>query len=189
MSDVRVTGEPAGSRSALAASLREGWRQAQGILSEMFELPVTFGPPVIDDGGTARFAEEDGLSAVGMAFTGGSSGIALLVVSRSAVQPLVVALLGEAATDPDDILAFYPTTVVELGNVVLNCVVAEVGRTRDETYRFELPAILSHRELKERLDSASTSLALVGETTVDRAPPSRLGIGLLFDHEHRNEHV
>ncbi|MFW5742410.1 MAG: hypothetical protein ACOCW3_05275 [Spirochaetota bacterium] len=189
MSDVRVTGESAGSRSALAASLREGWRQAQGILTEMFQLPVTFGLPVIDDGGIARFAEEDGLSAAGMAFTGGSSGIALLFVSRSAVQPLVAALLGEAVTDPEDIVTFYPTTVLELGNVVLNCVVAEAGRTRDETYRFELPAILSHRELTEQFDSASTSLVLVGEATVDRGPPSRLGIGLLFHREHRNDHV
>lgn len=189
MSEAGISRRPSRSLPALVAPLRDGWRQSQAILAEMFEVPVSFGEPVVDEKMGAAFVADDRVSAVGMSFAGDADGLALLLVSRSAVQPLVVALLGGADADPDEVLAFYPTTVVELGNVVLNSVVAEVGRALDETYRFELPALLSQRELAERLDSAAGGIVLVGEATVGREPASPLGIGLLLDEGPRTRHV
>lgn len=181
MSEANVTREPSRSHAVLEASLREGWRQSRSILTEMFDVPVVFTEPVLDDEGAALLAADSGSWVVGMSFTGGSNGLALLLVSRVAVRPLVVALLGEAAADPDDALPFLPTTVVELGNVVLNSVVAEIGRALGETYRFELPALLSRQETTSRFETATAGLVLVGEATVDREPPSPVGIGLLLD--------
>lgn len=177
------------SRAALVTALREGWRQSQAILAEMFEVPVTFGEPVIDDEGIGAFAADDRSWAVAMTFAGGSSGAALLVISRAAVQPLVTALLGDETVSTDDALAFYPTTVVELGNVVLNSVVAEAGRALDETYLLELPGLVSRPELIGMLESATATVSLSGEATVNREEPAPLGIGLILNDPSWTDHV
>ena len=189
MSAADTTRKRGRSRAALVTALRKGWRQSQAILAEMFEVPVTFGEPVIDDEGIGAFAADDRSWAVGMTFAGGSSGAALLVISRAAVQPLVTALLGDEKVSSDDALAFYPTTVVELGNVVLNSVVAEAGRALDETYLFELPGLVSRPELIEMLESATATVSLLGEATVNREEPAPLGIGLILNDPSWTDHV
>lgn len=181
MSAADTTRKRGRSRATLVTALREGWRQSQGILAEMFEVPVSFGEPVIDDDGIGVFAADDRSWAVMMTFTGGSSGAALLVISRAAARPLVTAVLGDETGGSDDALAFYPTTVVELGNVVLNSVVAEAGRALDESYVFELPGLVSRPELNGMLESATATVSLVGEATVNREEPAPLGIGLLLN--------
>lgn len=189
MSAANISKGPTRSRATFVGSLCEGWRQAQTILAEMFEVPVAFSEPTISNDLVASFATDEGSSAVGMAFTGDSSGFALFIVSPGTMQPLVAALLGESVTDPDAVLAFFPTTVVELGNVVLNSVVAEVGRTLGESYRFELPVLCSGREVSSHLETAGASVVLVGEATVYREHPSPLGIGLLLDEPLWNDHA
>ncbi len=143
------TKNPAVSDAILLGALRSGWRRAQVVFREMFPRPVSLlelsaGP---EDTGGQPYSPQESI-IVGMRFHGSVSGLAALILERAAAGRLVESLFGEARPDHSEVLSLLVDTSLELGNVVLNAIVAEAGRALAETYHFDVPTLLSADELE-----------------------------------------
>jgi chemotaxis protein CheY-P-specific phosphatase CheC len=186
MSEAGIVGSSTASRSTMVASLCDGWRNAESIFCEMFELSVVFGAPEVSE--DASLAPQPDTLVVGMSFDGPSRGLAFLSLPRASARRLVAALLGESDEHSDEVLSLIATTVLELGNVVLNSVVAEVGGNLGETYRFSLPELIGVDGIDARLAAASERFLLSGDACVGGDEPVRLSIGLILTDPSREAH-
>lgn len=172
-----MTGELARELTAtdavLLEALRDGWRQAQEVFREMFPGPVSLLEPYVRTTHLIECPPES--IVVGMRFDGGAPGLAALSLGRTAARVLVVSLLGgnEAhGRRPDDaeVLSLLADTSLELANIVLNAVLAEAGRVLSEIYRFEVPVLMSAKELAAAADARTYLLR--GEIVCGDSPPA-----------------
>lgn len=175
MMSARETGTP-DLANAISDALCTGWRDSETILTEMFGLPVSFG--------RAELSPSDRLDAhadpliVGMSFSGPSRGLSLLALPRACSLKLVAALLGEDDVHSDEVVSLVAATVLELGNVVLNSVLAEVGRRTAAPLDFDLPTLLGVAEVDEYLCRSEHRAVLAGQAVVGTGAPASLQIGL-----------
>ncbi len=137
--------EPMATDAALLEALRDGWREAQTVFQEMFPGPVSLLEPVVGITDLVELLPDT--IAVGMRFEGRSPGLAALSLDCTAARALVVSLLGSGEADDAEVLSLLTDTSLELANIVLNAVLAEAGRALSETYRFEVPALMTADEL------------------------------------------
>lgn len=166
--------------AVLLSSLRRGWEGSERVIREMFDAPVSFSDP------TARLARTLGVQAdsmaVAMGFSGPRSGLGVLSVSRATARGLVASMLGCGEAD-DGVLPLLVPAVLELGNVVLNAIVGDVGERLSERYRFEVPTpplpdlLQSHEVRAERIGR------LDGRVAIGDQPPAALLVGILLHAE------
>ncbi len=151
----KLASESMATDAPLLEALRSGWRQAQAIFREMFPGPVSLLEPHVGPAHQIECPPES--IVVGMRFEGVAPGLAALALSHTSARALVVSLLGGEAdgSGPDDaeVLSLLTDTALELANIVLNAVLAEAGRTLSETYRFEIPVLMTAEELAAACDA------------------------------------
>lgn len=166
--------------TVLLCSLREGWERSERIIREMFDAPVSFGEPAAQVVDTLEV--QAGSMAVAMEFSGPRSGLGLLAVSRATARGLVASMLGCAET-ADAVLPMLVPAVLELGNVVLNAIIGDVGERLSERYRFEVPTSLAPSLLRDHEARADTSGLLNGRISIGDQPPAELVVGVVLHAE------
>lgn len=166
--------------TVLLGSLRNGWERSEHIIREMFDAPVSFGDPaarVVD-----ALEVQAGSIAVAMEFSGSRAGLGLLAVSRATARGLVASMLGCSETD-DAVLPMLVPAVLELGNVVLNAIIGDVGERLSERYRFEVPTSLAPNLLPNHEARADMTGCLNGRIAIGDQPPAELVVGVVLHAE------
>ncbi len=165
--------------TVLLGSLRKGWERSESIIREMFDAPVSFSGPTARVAPTLEITADS--MAVAMEFSGPRSGLGVLSVSRATARALVASMLGCGEAD-DAILPMLVPAVLELGNVVLNAIVGDVGERLSERYRFEVPTSLLPNSLRDHEIRAETIGLLDGRIAIGDQSPAALLVGILL-HE------
>lgn len=166
--------------TAVLGSLRRGWDRSESIIREMFDAPVSFGEPTARLAGAVELQADS--MAVAMEFSGPRSGLGVLSVSRATARMLVASMLGCSETD-DAVLPMLVPAVLELGNVVLNAIVGDVGERLTERYRFEVPTSLLPDSLRDHEIRAETIGLLNGHIAIGDQPPAALLVGILLQEK------
>jgi len=177
VSACRTVEAPSDTREAVLAALHDGWERSAAVFREMFDVPVTFGDPILRE--SDSLAVQVGSVAVGMEFAGSSSGLGVLSVSRPTARTLVAAMLSCDETD-DRITPLLAPTVLELGNVVINAIVGDLGDRLGEQYRFEVPDTLRPETLRAYESGATQVGLLKGWTMIANQPPAALVVGVVL---------
>lgn len=81
------------------------------------------------------------VSAVQLAFRGSVTGVAQLVLPADSAAKLVTVAISEIPIFPD-LDALKIDTLLELGNVLLNCVVGTISNTLGQTLKYSMPVYL-----------------------------------------------
>lgn len=165
-----------------AGSLQLGWSDSERVLAELFEIPVILSEPIVRtvDGFVAAVHEpatESDTTVVVMRFQAASEqGLAALLLPRSSARSLAAHLMG--ADDPYDaeVLALVPAAAVEMGNIVMNAILARVGASAGVHYHYEVPSIRSAARLASAIEAAGTTWLMQGSIRVGQAPPAPLGV-------------
>lgn len=166
--------------TVLLSSLGVGWERSGSIIREMFDAPVSFGEASAELTGTLGL--QTGSLAVSMEFSGARSGLGLLSVSRATARGLVACMLGCDESD-DAVLPMLVPAVLELGNVVLNAIIGDMGERLAERYRFEVPTSLLPNLLPSHEARAGTIGLLNGRITIADQPHATLAVGILLHAE------
>jgi len=168
---------PSPTRDAVLAALHDGWQRSAAVFREMFELPVSFGEPLLRE--SDSIAVQVGSVAVAMEFAGSSRGLGVLSVSRATARTLVAAMLSCSETD-DRVTPLLAPTVLELGNVVINSIVGDLGDLLGEQYRFKVPDTLRPETLRAYESTATHVGLLKGWTMIADQPPAALVVGVVL---------
>jgi CheY-specific phosphatase CheX len=143
----------------------------------MFDVPVSFGEPIVREADT--LAVQAGSVAVAMEFSGVSTGLGVLSVSRSTARTLVASMLG-CSEISDDVIPLLAPTVLELGNIVLNTIVGGLGDRLREEFRFTVPTMLRPETLRSYEASSTTTGLLKGWTMIADQSPAALVVGVVL---------
>ncbi len=136
-----LTGE---KKDALIELINIGVGRAAGMLNQMTSHQISLRVPsialvTIEDLGRAMGGRTDDLlAAVKMGFTGTFSGTAALIFPTASAAQLVSCLTDEELGTPD-LDALRAVTLIEVGNIVVNCVMGSITNMLSEQVRYSLP--------------------------------------------------
>jgi chemotaxis protein CheC len=139
-----LTGE---KRDALTELINIGVGKAAGMLNQMTSHQISLRVPSIDLVTLDDLNEvmhgriDDRLAAVKMDFTGSFSGTAALIFPTASAAQLVSCLTDEEQGTPD-LDALRAVTLIEVGNIVVNCVMGSITNMLNEYVRYSLPIYL-----------------------------------------------
>ena len=128
--------------------LGKGISQAADILNQLTDCPLTFQPPIVENVTVQsvqtllrqRF-RDDPICATQLPFEGGLAGIAQLFFPQNSALYLTAALTGEPPESPG-IAQLREDALTEVGNIVLNSVMGEMGNILEQSLSFSVPIYL-----------------------------------------------
>ncbi|MFW5688450.1 MAG: hypothetical protein ACOC1U_02670 [Spirochaetota bacterium] len=150
----------------LEDALRAGWHDASRIVAELVRGPLS-APTTAT---CPALAVRAGSLVVVMTFDGDARGTAALIAPADSARLLTEQLLtGEGCTD-EEILSYVPAATVEIGNILMNAIVARVGRERREAYRFDVPVPVRPDELHRLLAAGPVPHVVQGAVSFQDRP-------------------
>jgi len=129
---------------ALIELINIGVGRAAGMLNQMTTHQISLRVPslqlmtleILNEAMQGRV--EDRLAAVKMDFSGSFAGTAALIFPTTSAAQLVSCLTDEEPGTPDlDVLR--EVTLIEVGNIVVNCVMGSITNMLNEQVRYSLP--------------------------------------------------
>lgn len=129
-------------KDALQEVITIGVGQAAEVLNQMIDDHISLKAPTIkllDLVDTSRiFGEAEQFSSVELGFSGSLEGRASLIFPTQSALNLVALLSGETSDVPD-FNSVKKGTLSEIGNIVLNCVMGELGNMVGKHLDFHIP--------------------------------------------------
>ena len=133
---------------AMQELINIGVRRAASVLNEMIDAQISLQIRHIKIKSVRELQRElemhlggKRVAAVLQDFSGPFSGIAELVFPTDSASNLAAILTGEELGTPD-LDAVRISTLSEVGNILINCVIGSIGNLVNQTLFYELPAYL-----------------------------------------------
>ncbi len=156
---------------AIREIMNVGVNESTNILSQMLNVSVDLNVPLVKVVQSCDLMQElemlgsANLSAVNMEFRNSFSGISQLVFSHDSANKLVQ-LFSREVLDLEEFDEIKSGALVELGNIILNAVLAEFSNFFHHDFDFFVPEYYENyrKDFFEKIDRYVDDVVLIGQT-------------------------